>query len=346
MFIFPLMAVASQNDEMSQIAVQSIITDFANTVAQQGKITLEEYNRFIQKLHSTGNTFDVELEAKILDENPGRKVTILNQEALGENVYYSEYTNIIEEQLYSDTATYRLKKGDYIIVSVKNTNTTLGTQLKNFLYNIIGKDSYTIGATVSTLVINTGKLENYDTTVAGFGGSVAPVEPSPTPEPENPTPVEPSPTPESQKIALLNEILSYNGKFLKYSEILQLGTTINTYLDLIAEIENNENIHIWTYHPTNPNNQWGQAIFYNRPDWETCWMEMQAPQGNNCLYLVDISEFSESGKRLELNVINVTYNEILLDKDMNFFNTHRTNFVQDENGSKDYNGISPYKYIP
>jgi len=157
MFIFPLMATANQNDEIAQIAVQSIVSDFTNKVAQQGKITVGDYNEFVQKLHATGNTFDVELEAKILDENPGKKTTITTQDMIGENVYYSEYTSTIEDELYEDTGTYNLKKGDYIIASVKNTNITMGTQLKNFFYKIIGKDAYTIGATASTLVINSGK---------------------------------------------------------------------------------------------------------------------------------------------------------------------------------------------
>jgi len=157
MFIFPLMATASQNDEISQLAVQSIVSEFTNKVAQQGKITVSDYDEFVQKLHATGNTFDVELEAKILDENPGKKTTIATQDMIGENVYYSEYTSTIEQELYDDTGTYNLKKGDYIIASAKNTNTTMGTQLKNFFYKIIGKDAYTIGATASTLVINSGK---------------------------------------------------------------------------------------------------------------------------------------------------------------------------------------------
>jgi len=33
----------------------------------------------------------------------------------------------------------------------------MGTQLKNFFYKIIGKDAYTIGATASTLVINSAE---------------------------------------------------------------------------------------------------------------------------------------------------------------------------------------------
>jgi len=156
MFIFPLMATASQNDEIAQIAVQTITANFTNIVAQQGKITSNEYDSFIQKLHSTGNSFDVELEAKILDENPSRKKTIETNEIADKNVYYSEYTTIIEEALRTK-GTYVMKKGDYIIVSVKNTNITIGTQLKNFFYKIIGKDTYTISATVSTLVTNTGK---------------------------------------------------------------------------------------------------------------------------------------------------------------------------------------------
>lgn len=157
MFIFPLMATANQNDEIAQIAVQSIVSDFTNDVAQKGQITVSDYDAFVQKLHATGNTFDIDLEAKILDENPGKKTTITTQDMIGENVYYSEYTNIIEDKLYRGTGTYNLKKGDYIIASAKNTNTTMGTQLKNFFYKIIGKDAYTIGATASTLVINSGK---------------------------------------------------------------------------------------------------------------------------------------------------------------------------------------------
>ena len=44
MFIFPLMATANQNDEIAQIAVQSIVSDFTNKVAQQGKITVSDYD--------------------------------------------------------------------------------------------------------------------------------------------------------------------------------------------------------------------------------------------------------------------------------------------------------------
>jgi len=158
MFIFPLMVTANQNDEIAQIAVQSIVAEFTNKVAQEGKVTYASYDEFVQKLHATGNSYEIEMETKILDENPGKKTTTASQDMIGENVYYSEYTTVIEDKLLDPDGdqTYYLKKGDYITVTVKNTNITMGTQLKNFFYKLVGKDTYTIGATVSTLVTNTG----------------------------------------------------------------------------------------------------------------------------------------------------------------------------------------------
>jgi len=206
MFIYPLMSTASQNDELSQIAIQTIVADFTNKVAQEGKITQASYDEFIQKLYATGNTFEVELETKILDENPGKKTNFTTQDMIGENVYYSEYTTMIEEKLMDPDCeqTYYLKKGDYITVTVKNTNITMGTQLKNFFYKLVGKDTYTIGATVSKLVINTGKSQNDDT---------SPI--TPTPEDEIPVIIEPSITPVPDDVTE-NRLITFEPGLLLY----------------------------------------------------------------------------------------------------------------------------------
>ena len=82
-------------------------------------------------------------------------MTTLNYSSVGEHNYYSVYTNTILEKI-RETEQYQLKNDDYIIVTVKNTNITLGTQLKNFLYKLIGNDTYTIGASASALVLNSG----------------------------------------------------------------------------------------------------------------------------------------------------------------------------------------------
>lgn len=154
MFIFPLMATANQNDSITQTSVQTMVSDFVNTVAKEGKITHSNYDDFIQKLYATGNSYDVELEVRILDDNPGAKGE--NIKVIGENIYYSEFTTAIVTKLDEEGA-YKLKQGDYILAKVTNTNVTFGTQMKNFFYSIMGKDTIAIEASASALVTTTGK---------------------------------------------------------------------------------------------------------------------------------------------------------------------------------------------
>ncbi len=153
MFIFPLMATANQNDSITQTSVQTMVSDFVNTVAKEGKITQSNYDEFLQKLYATGNSYAVELEVQILDDNPSKKGENIN--VIGENIYYSVFTNDIEEKLKSDQV-YKLKQGDYIKAKVQNTNVTFGTQMKNFMYSLMGRDTIAIEASGSALVTTTG----------------------------------------------------------------------------------------------------------------------------------------------------------------------------------------------
>ena len=52
---------------------------------------------------------------------------------------------------------YSLSKGDNVIVTVNNTNTTLAQLLRNFVYKVTGSDTYQIGASASALVVSNGK---------------------------------------------------------------------------------------------------------------------------------------------------------------------------------------------
>ncbi len=154
LFIIPVMATANQNDNITQTAVQTIVAEFVNTAAKEGKVTEENYDDFIQSLYSTGNSYSVELEVQILDDNPGKKGQNINK--IGENIYYSEYKSTIESEIENDGA-YKMKQGDYIKARVQNTNVTFGTQFKNIIYSIMGKDTIAIEASSSALVTTTGK---------------------------------------------------------------------------------------------------------------------------------------------------------------------------------------------
>ena len=145
MFIFPLMAMADRTDDVSTLAVQTATTDFVDKVRTTGKLTLDDYQKYVSTISSTGNAFDVEIELQKLDENPGVKTTQAQMTKIGENLYYNEYTSQVIEDL-SSKGKISLKEGDRISVTTKNTNQTISQLLKNFFYQIAGNDTYNIVA--------------------------------------------------------------------------------------------------------------------------------------------------------------------------------------------------------
>ena len=162
MFVFPLMAMSDRTDDVSQLAVETATTDFVDTVRTTGKLSANNYSKFVESINSTGNAYDVEMEIKVLDENPGKKTSQATQDKIGENVYYSMYTSQILDQLEQggNNAAIALKEGDMFSASVKNTNTTLSQQLKNFFYTVTGNETYTIAASHAGIVTTNGTATN------------------------------------------------------------------------------------------------------------------------------------------------------------------------------------------
>lgn len=165
MFVFPLMSISDRNDDISQLAVQTETVEFVDNVRTTGKLTTANYDAFVKKIAATGNSYDVDIEIKRLDENPGKKSAQTATDKIGENIYYSEYTSQImekleqsEENLGEGKGRINLKEGDMITVSVKNTNTTIAQTLKNFFYSISGNSTYQIeGQHTGVVMANGGK---------------------------------------------------------------------------------------------------------------------------------------------------------------------------------------------
>ena len=145
MFVFPLMSLSERTDDISQLAVATATNEFVDKIRTTGKITLDDYEKYIQTISSTGNSFEVEMQIQQLDENPGVKVTQAEMTKIGENVYYNKYNSQIEEEL-NKNGKMKLKEGDMVSVTVKNTNQTIAQLLRNFFYQITGNDSYQIAA--------------------------------------------------------------------------------------------------------------------------------------------------------------------------------------------------------
>ncbi len=163
MFVFPLMTVSDRGDDISQLAVQNTTVEYVDSIRTTGKLSLQDYTKFVQTINATGNSFDVEIELKVLDENPGKKAAQTEVEKIGENIYYTMYTSQIMEQINPDPTTYpdgrtlALKEGDIISVKVKNTNNTIAQLLRNVFYRVVGNDTYQIAASHGGIVTVNGK---------------------------------------------------------------------------------------------------------------------------------------------------------------------------------------------
>ena len=145
MFVFPLMSMSERTDDVSQLAVQTATTEYVDTIRKTGKMTLDNYDKYMETITATGNSFEVDMQVQVLDENPGVKTTQAEMTKIGENLYYNLYTSQIEEKLQSN-GKITLKEGDLVSVTVRNTNQTISQLLKNFFYQLAGNDTYQIAA--------------------------------------------------------------------------------------------------------------------------------------------------------------------------------------------------------
>lgn len=150
-FVVPLVTMADRIDTTTQSQIEAIVSDFVDEIRSTGKITEDKYNKFLEQLGSYGYTFDVEMEVKNIDENPGKKTSQTAKDKIGENVYFSEYTSQIEEDLKN----YKVKdlnKGSIVSITVKNTDLTFAQQMKQFMYKVVGNDTVSVVASKAGMV--------------------------------------------------------------------------------------------------------------------------------------------------------------------------------------------------
>ena len=166
MLIYPLLSIAQNNENVSQLAVQNIVREFVYEVTTAGVIRKADVERLEQNLLATGNTFDIEYRVALLDENPGKKTVMVHSDAIGENLRFSIFTSTILDAIYCTAScptncnvhgAFPLSKGDTVTVTVRNTNRTIAQLLRDFFYSAIGRSDYQIGATFSGMSMNTGR---------------------------------------------------------------------------------------------------------------------------------------------------------------------------------------------
>ena len=101
-------------------------------------------------------SYNIDMEVKYLDENPGKKLTQANYTKIGENVYYSEYTSQILNKLDSTSGKITLKEGDRIYVEVSNENSTAAQTIKSSFLSFSNEGEKVIKADSSGMVTVNG----------------------------------------------------------------------------------------------------------------------------------------------------------------------------------------------
>ena len=146
MFLFPIMDTWERQDDISYMKVYSSVVEFVDSARNVGYISLDMYTSFLKNISATGNRYDITLEHR------SRIYEI--------DAYKNTYTGAIEDALdNSDDHRYYMKAGDFLYVSVKNTNKTQSTLLKEVVY-ATSQETFKIGVPYGGMVRNTGtKLE-------------------------------------------------------------------------------------------------------------------------------------------------------------------------------------------
>ena len=164
-FIIPLVTLTERSDNVTQENVKLIVEEFVTEIKNTGKLTRAMYQEFVNELDATGNnSYNIEMEIKHLDENPGKKTAQTNYTKIGENVYYSEfYTQILKQigikvdnEEPSNEDTLLLKEGDIVYITVTNTNSTAAQTLKSSLIGFSNAGEYIINASSSGMVTVNG----------------------------------------------------------------------------------------------------------------------------------------------------------------------------------------------
>jgi len=143
MFLFPIMDTWERQDDISYMSAYSTVVEFVDTARNLGYISTNAYYQFLQSLNATGNRYDVTIEhrSRVYDDVNG---------------YRNVYTNTIETKLDSEeNARYEMQAGDYLYVSIKNTNKTQSTLLKEVIY-ASPQETFKIGVPYGGMVRNNG----------------------------------------------------------------------------------------------------------------------------------------------------------------------------------------------
>lgn len=140
LFIFPILNMFENQDNTTQIFVLTQTCEFVDSVRSLGYITPDMYREFVNKLSATNNIYEIEMEHyhqkfDPVYDDPKDAATFKNDFNIN---YWATYTDEIMGVLFPESSAgedYKMSKGDYFKVKVRNRNKTAATRIQEILYN-------------------------------------------------------------------------------------------------------------------------------------------------------------------------------------------------------------------
>lgn len=134
MYILPVLYNAQKQDTITQSYVSNETTELVTNIKNKGYITVEMYQKFINKIDKTNNLYNVEIihSHKLIEPLYDIETNVF----LGD--YTTRYYNTYQDEIMSSFDTdgiYYFKQGDFISVKIVNRNKTLATKLMEFMYS-------------------------------------------------------------------------------------------------------------------------------------------------------------------------------------------------------------------
>lgn len=128
--IVPVMLIAQKMDNVVQSYVDNAAIEFIDKSRVTGYISEDSYLEFMDQLNKTTYIYDVKVVHYTKQAIPIYDDTVFTGDYKVD--YVACYDKEIEETLFDKDLDYKMKNGDYIKVTIKNKDRTLGTKLYSF----------------------------------------------------------------------------------------------------------------------------------------------------------------------------------------------------------------------
>lgn len=151
LFVFPLLATAENKNDVDMAFVQSAATDFVDACANKGAISFKEIDALKQKIATTGNTFNINMEVSRKSDNVGKKTTWQTGTNFGEGAFFTLHGSQITDQI-DKTGAFKLLQGDTVTVKLENQNKTMASNLKSAILGVSSSSRAELAASASALV--------------------------------------------------------------------------------------------------------------------------------------------------------------------------------------------------